>query len=82
MSLEGKLSQLRAGAVDRIPAEHLKIMHDAVAALAASGIQDAILRVGEAAPAFELPNAAGQLVRSADLLQKGPLVVIFYRGFW
>ena len=40
------------------------------------------LAVGQQVPAFELPNAEGNLVSSADLLAKGPLVVTFYRGSW
>ena len=37
---------------------------------------------GARAPKFALPNAHGQLVRSSDLLAKGPLVLTFYRGIW
>lgn len=40
------------------------------------------LAVGQRVPAFELPDAEGNLVSSADLLAKGPLVVTFYRGSW
>lgn len=40
------------------------------------------LAVGQQVPAFELPDAEGNLVSSADLLAKGPLVVTFYRGSW
>lgn len=40
------------------------------------------LAVGQQVPAFELPDAEGNLISSADLLAKGPLVVTFYRGSW
>lgn len=53
-----------------------------IANLKASGIQSAALKVGDAIPPFEMPNAFGRTVRSADLLAKGPLVVSFYRGTW
>lgn len=82
MSLKEKLDQLRAGSAERIPAESRKIMHQAVEDLRASGMLDRILGVGRPAPAFELANTAGETVRSADLLARGPLVVTFYRGFW
>lgn len=36
------------------------------------------LRPGDPMPAFELPDADGKLVRSADLVGRGPLVVYFY----
>jgi peroxiredoxin len=50
--------------------------------LKATGIQSAVLKVGDPAPPFALPNALGETVSSADLLATGPLVVKFYRGAW
>ena len=82
MTLTDKLDHLRAGAAERIPAQHLQVMHQATEDLRSSGIRDGVLKVGDPAPAFELPNIAGEVVRSADLLDKGPLVVTFYRGVW
>ena len=82
MTLNEKLDQLRAKSADRIPADFRRIMHQAVKDLRASGIGDGVLGVGDLAPAFELPDIAGQAVRSADLLERGPVVVSFYRGFW
>lgn len=40
------------------------------------------LKVGQSVPNFELPNAKGDLVSFFELLEKGPLVVTFYRGSW
>ena len=40
------------------------------------------LAVGDRAADFELPNARGQRVRLADRLERGPVVLIFYRGAW
>ena len=37
---------------------------------------------GDLAPAFELTNQDAALVRSADLLAHGPLVITFFRGLW
>jgi peroxiredoxin len=57
-------------------------MHQAVADLRASGIALKVLKVGDRAPEFALPNAAGVPVESGRLLAVGPLVVTFYRGRW
>ncbi len=57
-------------------------MHKATADLIASGQAARTLKVGARAPIFALPNAHGELVRSADLLARGPLVLTFYRGIW
>jgi len=34
------------------------------------------------APAFALPAQDGQRVALADALAHGPVVLVFYRGFW
>ena len=40
------------------------------------------LKIGEKAPNFELPNPEGKTISLATLLDKGPVVVTFYRGSW
>ncbi len=82
MSLTEQLATMRAGAKDRIAPDTLHTMRDAMLGLKASGIEDRSLIPGDAAPAFNLPNAKGETVSSGDLLAKGPLVISFYRGGW
>jgi hypothetical protein len=62
--------------------ERIEIMHRATEELRRSGLAERALNVGDLAPAFELDNQDGQLVRSADLLAHGPLVITFFRGHW
>ncbi|MEP0073584.1 MAG: peroxiredoxin-like family protein [Marinomonas sp.] len=40
------------------------------------------LVLGATAPNFELPNQSGEVTSLATLLEKGPVVVTFYRGSW
>ncbi|MEP3348483.1 MAG: peroxiredoxin-like family protein [Marinomonas sp.] len=40
------------------------------------------LALGATAPNFELPNQSGEATSLAALLEKGPVVVTFYRGSW
>ena len=40
------------------------------------------LNVGAKMPQFNLKDATGKTVSSADLLKQGNLVVVFYRGSW
>ncbi|MBD5771338.1 peroxiredoxin-like family protein [Marinomonas colpomeniae] len=40
------------------------------------------IALGDQAPNFELPNQENQATSLADLLEKGPVVVTFYRGSW
>ena len=40
------------------------------------------LKAGDKMPSFNLPNAKNEQVSSDELLKKGNLVVVFYRGQW
>lgn len=50
--------------------------------LATTDILETALREGDTVPMFELPDAEGNVVRLADVLQSGPAIVSFYRGSW
>ena len=47
-----------------------------------SGITAKVLKVGDKAPDFTLPNVRGEAVTLSKLLAKGPAVIAFYRGAW
>ena len=40
------------------------------------------IKLGQKVPTFELPNPEGSLIALDDLLNKGPVVLTFYRGAW
>ncbi|MDN3677661.1 peroxiredoxin-like family protein [Flavobacterium paronense] len=40
------------------------------------------IKVGDKAPFFKLPNANGTIISMESLINKGPVVVTFYRGNW
>jgi peroxiredoxin len=65
-----------------VPAEIQAIHARAVEELKQSGIAERELQPGSEAPSFELPDRNGKIVRSADLLATGPLVICFFRGRW
>jgi len=64
------------------PREAIATMHRATDELKASGIENAVLKVGDRAPNFSLFNQDHAQVNSTDLLREGPLVVSFFRGHW
>jgi cytochrome oxidase Cu insertion factor (SCO1/SenC/PrrC family) len=41
-----------------------------------------VLRIGEPAPDFTLPDATGAPVSLASFRDRTPVVVVFYRGYW
>lgn len=82
MTLQEQLDAYQTQARAKRPAEWQTIMDRATEGLRRVGIADRALKAGARAPEFALPNAAGRIVRSADLLANGHLVVSFYRGGW
>ena len=82
MSLQDKLDNRRKEFESSAPPEKLSIMHRATNDLLHSGIMEQVLKAGDQAPDFSLPDEQGNLVDSQKLLRKGPLVVSFYRGAW
>ncbi len=80
--LQDQLDEITANTRQLVQADRLAIGERAIAELFASGIEERILPVGARAPEFALKDATGKLVRSADLLALGPLVVKFFRGRW
>jgi peroxiredoxin len=81
-ALQDQLDEITANTRTLVQAERLAVGERVVAELFASGIEDRILPVGATAPEFALKDSASRLVRSADLLSLGPLVIKFFRGRW
>ncbi len=53
-----------------------------IRSVAESGILESALQVGDTAANFSLTNAMGETVRLAEYLEKGPVVLTWYRGGW
>ena len=82
MSLGEKLDAIREAGTKRVPAEKRAVMGAATQALRDSGIEGGFIKVGDPLPEFALDNARGQVVRSADLLKRGAVVLTVFRGHW
>jgi peroxiredoxin len=57
-------------------------MDSGVDSVAATGIVERALGVGDSAPEFSLANGVGEHVSLRELLRAGPVVITFYRGAW
>ncbi len=87
MSLQAKLDAFKADFEAgkppyNVPPSVIETMHRATAELKASGQAERARKVGDRAPEFALPDAGAEVIRTSDLLARGPLVVSFYRGVW
>ena len=65
-----------------VPAEIQTIHARAISEVRNSGIAGRSVHMGDTAPDFELPDQNGTHLRAVDLLQKGKLVICFFRGRW
>src|ERR1035438_9485524 len=81
-TLQDQLDEITARTRELVQSERLAVGERAIEELFATGIEERILPVGSLAPEFSLNDARGRMVRSADMLALGPLVVKFFRGRW
>ncbi len=82
MNLQDQIKEFQKEFLKDVPDEVLKIMLEATEKLAQSGIKNNSLKIGDKAPSFSLPAVNGKPVSSIQLLEKGPLIINFYRGGW
>ena len=82
MSLASKLDSIRAAGAKRVPEDKRAVMGAAQQALRESGIESGFIKAGDPLPEFALGNARGQVVRSAELLNRGTVVLTVFRGHW
>ena len=80
MSLKDHLNAIKSKSSP--PPEVAAVMQRTKDDLAASGLADKAPKAGEKAPEFTLSNIYGDSVSSTKILEKGPLVLHFYRGGW
>ena len=81
-ALRDILAQRKELIAKYVPPETQAIHERAVAELKQRRLADNILRIGEKAAEFDLPDHNGTMVSSAHLLAKGRLVISFIRGRW
>ncbi len=82
VTLSEQLKERRATSADRTPDTVKAVMARSLRLLEESGLAGHALGVGDVAPDFVLPDAAGRDVRLSDMLSAGPVALSFYRGAW
>lgn len=85
IELDAPLKQrlgLIADAVQRFRPQQAEAIGRLVTRLKNNDVGHSTPQVGQILPGFVLPDENGKVVRLADLLRRGPLVVTFQRGHW
>jgi len=81
-SLQALLDNKKAEFTKNAPEEMQKLFEEGLRELAASGVLESALNMGDMAPDFELPNAVGQTIRLSEILKSNPVILTWYRGGW
>ncbi|MFS1514034.1 peroxiredoxin-like family protein [Chengkuizengella sp. SCS-71B] len=81
MTLAQDIKQFQDENLKRVPQEVLEQVFQSIKELDESDHPKG-LKVGDTAPDFTLKNAVGENVHLYDELNKGPVILSFYRGEW
>ncbi|BEU25733.1 peroxiredoxin-like family protein [Paraburkholderia caribensis] len=82
MGLQEQLDSFRAEFARTAPSGRVALYEARIEELRAHFALAKAVGTGDEAPDFSLPDARGNLVSLSELLQRGPVVVTFYRGGW
>ena len=82
MSLQDNIAEYKAAFVQKAPQNVQELMKQVTQELADTGIVDKAPKVSDKILPFSLSNQHGDTVKLEALLEKGPVVLTFYRGGW
>jgi peroxiredoxin len=82
MRLQDELDAVRDRCYENTPSHISRVRQEAIDDLVSSGIAENAIHAGDHAPGFRLRDADGRVISSYDLLNNGPVLIVFYRGRW
>jgi peroxiredoxin len=82
MSLEQELAAFKAEFSRTAPPGRAALYEAKIEELRADFASATAITVGDTAPDFALPDAAGKAIVLTELLKSGPAILTFYRGGW
>jgi isopropylmalate/homocitrate/citramalate synthase len=81
-TLAETLDLQKAKVATMLPAEVMAKIADGIKAARDEGVEASAKNVGDAAPDATLTNYNGQSIQLSSLWEKGPVVLMWYRGGW
>jgi len=82
VSFLDEIQNLKQKTHEKIPKETVEELVQITDEMVKQSVDKNTLREGDQIPNFELTDTEGNIVKSSELLKKGPLVISFYRGGW
>lgn len=80
--LTAQLEAFKSSFLQRLPASERQVLLDKLHANEGRAETGPVMAEGDQAPGFALPNQDGRVMRLADWLAVGPVVLLFVRGGW
>lgn len=81
-TLAKQIESLNNELMQQVPVAVLEIFEKSITALKSENIETKIAEIGDQLIPFSLPNAANQLIYSKNILEKGKMILAFFRGSW
>src|SRR5271155_1818376 len=81
-TLHDQLSEIKANIAQYVRPEDRAVSERMVQSLRDAGAASKALAKGMFAPEFTLQDQNARSVSSVELLAKGPLIIVFFRGRW
>lgn len=82
MQLQDELDAVRDKCYESTPQHIWRVRQEAIDDLISTGIAERAVHAGDRAPRFRLRDSNGKVILTQDLLNSGPVLIIFYRGGW
>ena len=82
MNLKVSLDEFRNEFLAKIPPEASALMNNETLKLEQEFNSRELLKIGDIAPDFTLPNASDEQINLQNYLAKGAVILSFYRGGW
>lgn len=82
MRLQDKLDETRERYFQDTPQHINRVRQGAINELVSSGAAERAVCAGDPAPGFTLLEPNGKSLSSFELLNRGPVLIVFYRGRW
>ena len=82
LTIHQQSEQLKTAAAERLPADVLEVFDRSIQDLLDQGIPTDTIKVGDVLEPFTLDDSTGAPVSLDQIVEKGPAVIVFYRGGW
>jgi peroxiredoxin len=82
VTIREQSEQMKVAAAERLPSDVLEVFDRSIQNLVDQGVPSDVVAVGDTLSSFTLSDATGSPVSLDQLVETGPVVLVFYRGGW